>query len=538
VLAGLLATAANRDRFSVPGRVSLPKPPEALVVEARELLEHSGRSDNPMDHAYGFTYDMDYFDYLEVKDPGATTWDDVATVRPAPIRFWYRESPQYLVAAKFFTGYEIRYISPSDPPWTLENMTGVWLDPQGRLLRYMIVPPPFDTFEVVKEDVDWAPFFEAAGLDLSRFTPSTPKRNPLVTCDHRLAWEGGDPEQFDESIRIEACSNGGRPVHFEIIPPWREYSWRHTETPSVTVDNLIFTVFLFMLVIGGSLLARRNLRLGRGDRRGAFRVALFVFLLAAFSWVLQAHHVLALSEIGLFFSFLGYGLVTSGLVWIVYIALEPFARRLWPHGLISWSRLLSGRARDPLVGRDVLIGATAGLFNSSWWALYDLVVDRFSLAAGRPSTTWLGSLTGLAETIGLWSDAIVWSLYIAIGWLFLALLLRVLLRRQWIAMAVLMVVWVGSWIPGHSNPLLFGAFASVSFAVFLLVLTRFGLLSTAFWALFLYAGGYVVLTLDTTLWYAGRSWLTLLLLAAIACYGFWISLAGRPLMGAGLLEDQ
>ena len=43
-------------------------------------------------------------------------------------------------------------------------------------------------------------------------------------------------------------------------------------------------------------------------------------------------------------------------VWLYYVALEPFVRRLWPDVLISWSRLLSGRLQDPLVGRDLLIG--------------------------------------------------------------------------------------------------------------------------------------------------------------------------------------
>ena len=45
------------------------------------------------------------------------------------------------------------------------------------------------------------------------------------------------------------------------------------------------------------------------------------------------------------------------LVWIFYMALEPYVRRIWPEMVISWSRLLAGRWFDPLVGRDVLAGA-------------------------------------------------------------------------------------------------------------------------------------------------------------------------------------
>jgi hypothetical protein len=72
--------------------------------------------------------------------------------------------------------------------------------------------------------------------------------------------------------------------------------------------------------------------------------------------------------------------------------------------------------------------------------------------------------------------------------------------------------------------------------LFLFVLIRFGLLAAAFWAIYMYIGSLVVLTLDSSAWYAGRSWFTLLFFAAIAGYGFWISLAGRPLVKSHVLE--
>jgi len=43
-------------------------------------------------------------------------------------------------------------------------------------------------------------------------------------------------------------------------------------------------------------------------------------------------------------------------VWSLDMALDPVVRRRWPHMLISWTRLLSGRFGDPLIARDVLIG--------------------------------------------------------------------------------------------------------------------------------------------------------------------------------------
>src|SRR5207249_1641223 len=46
--------------------------------------------------------------------------------------------------------------------------------------------------------------------------------------------------------------------------------------------------------------------------------------------------------------------------WLIYLGVEPFLRRRWPHRLIGWTRLLEGRFADPLVGREVLLGFLAG----------------------------------------------------------------------------------------------------------------------------------------------------------------------------------
>ena len=534
VIAGLICIAAIRDHSAVEGLVPLPKPPEALVVEAREIVELAGHGDAPVDSAHGFMYDDDYLDYLQAQEPSPTRWDSLSTVRPAPIHFWYRESPEQLIASDLLTMDDWQFVSPSDPPWTVGGMAGVWLDPEGRLLRLEVVPPPFSTVDVTSVAVDWSPLFDMAGFDMVSFTPTTPRRNPLITCDRRQAWESTDLEAGP--IRIEACSFAGKPAYFEVIPKWRLEGSGSAESASSFWNAVFFTTLLIGVVGGGSVVARRNLLLGRGDKRGALRVASFVFFVSALAWVLQAHHVPTLAEIGLLFDFLGFGLMLAGCVWVVYIALEPYARRLWPQGLISWSRLLSGRLRDPLVGRDILIGAAAGVFTPCWWGFYGLVVAWLDLPAERPSMASLLSLSGLAETIGNYFQDLALALYMPVGWLFLVLLLRVLLRRQWIAISVAVLFTAGTSMPSWENPLMGTAFLAIAFGVFLFVLLRIGLLAGFFWTVYMYLSGYVVLTLDSSAWYAGRSWFTLLLFAGIAGYGFWISLAGRPLVRSHVLE--
>ena len=98
------------------------------------------------------------------------------------------------------------------------------------------------------------------------------------------------------------------------------------------------------LLLGTLVLARRNVRLGRGDRRGAFRVAAFLLIVSLLGWLLGAHHVADLAgEAGMFAEALAFALLGAAFVWLTYVALEPFARRRWPSLLVSWTRLLSGR---------------------------------------------------------------------------------------------------------------------------------------------------------------------------------------------------
>ncbi|MCG6950106.1 MAG: serine/threonine protein kinase [Acidobacteria bacterium] len=536
VVIGLLFIAAKRDRYAVEGLVPLPKPPEALAVEAGEILGMAGVDGDEVDRANGFAYDDDYLDYMEAQGLTVPEWEILSTVRPAPIYFWYRQSPEHLVASDFFSSDEYQFVSPSDPPWTVEGMSGVWLDPDGRLRRLKVVPPPIAAEDSPAGPVDWSPLFEASGFDMALFGPVAPRRNPLVTCDQRLAWEGDDPEAGQ--IRIEACSNAGRAVHFEVVPEWRWGASATTGAQTSFGDAIFFTGLLFGVVVGGALVARRNLRLGRGDRLGALRVASFEFVVLAVAWVLQAHHVPTFAEVGLFFRFLAYGMMVAGLVWMVYIALEPYARRLWPEGLISWNRLLAGRFRDPLVGRDILIGAAAGVFTQCWWGVYRLLLEYLKRPAERPPAASLISLSGTPEAIGNVFQNIAFALYMPVGWLFMLLLLRVLLRRQWIAVLAVLLFAAGTAVPGMPNPMIFFVYMSVAFGAFLFVLIRFGLLAPVFWGIYMWFAGFVPLTLDSSAWYAGRSWITLLLLATLAAYGFWISLAGRPLINADMIEKR
>ena len=79
----------------------------------------------------------------------------------------------------------------------------------------------------------------------------------------------------DVTARIEAAGYRGRAIFFSVIPPWTRPARMSDEAP--TRISRAFSagavVVAFSLLAAAALLARRNLRSGRGDRRGAFRTA-------------------------------------------------------------------------------------------------------------------------------------------------------------------------------------------------------------------------------------------------------------------------
>jgi hypothetical protein len=170
----------------------------------------------------------------------------------------------------------------------------------------------------------------------------------------------------------------------------------------------------------------------------------------------------------------------GGAVWMLYLALEPYVRRYWPQAIISWTRVLAGRWRDPLVGRDVVLGVSMA---SSWaWARHPLLRS-------------------------LW--------------------LRVLLRKGWLGAVAFVLLFaalksVSSDYPGVSWPIqaiLYAALGAGALRYGLVMLTV--ALYTADLALNIPA------TLNPSAWYFSTATVVLATIAALAIWGFYTALAGQ-----------
>jgi serine/threonine-protein kinase len=232
-------------------------------------------------------------------------------------------------------------------------------------------------------------------------------------------------------------------------------------------------------------------------------------------------------------------MVGAAIVWLWYLALEPYVRRRWPQALISWNRLLSGRFRDPLVGRDILIGSLFALVAPGIYLLMHLAPKWLNEPPNAPefwpSRFLLGprfQVGGILSGPWLWFPLLI---------LILLLAFRLLLKREWLAIPAVLALIVGFRFlfasPTDSLPLTISnaVFFALWWVVLIVVPLRFGLLaSVAMWFMFplIETPGMFGLTG----WQAQSAWMALLFIAAVAGFGFYTALAGRPLFRDELLD--
>lgn len=423
------------------------------------------------------------------------------------------------------------------------------LDPLGRLVQLEVVPPEKEqstsqpAAASSRKPTDWTGLFQEAQIDMAQFKEVAPQWVPPDYCDERAAWEGRFADQPDVPIRVEAAAYVGIPYFMRIIEPETKPTRMNPYQSNVAdvAGSIVFASLLALLILGGIFLTRRNLLLRRCDRKGAARLAAAFFLFVVTGWTLRSTFIPSVdSEVTRLIALASEALFLVSLVWLWYLALEPYVRKRWPQVLISWSRLLAGRFRDPLVGRDILVGVVIGVFG--WFVSRGL--DQVFLWVGGapaiPQMPWpIAVLIGTRYQIG--SMLIVQPIPMALSFLFLFLGLRVILRKQWIAVACICSILVfpdllSSWNEMTPTQLIVFLAKDMAFLITMLVaLLRFGLLSTI---AFLYADRFVQypFVLGLSGWQSTTSWMALAILGAMCGYSCYTSMAGRPLFRDELIE--
>jgi hypothetical protein len=523
-------------RSSAIDQLGLEKPPEVLSEIARNMIRNFGYTSRAIDRVYGFDYQGDFLRYVQGHEkPGPAAWRKILAGWPSMAFFWYRESPRYLVPSDFRDqAMTPGIVTTYDPPVIQSGMINVELDPQGRLEKFQAIPPEVEKAPPAAQPFDWNLLLSAAGLDAARLHPADPEWNSLAVFDTRAAWTGTWPGS-QRALRVEAAAWRGKPVYFATIGPWTNpYRMQPQERGAGQKAADVIGVCVLILILGGAVwLARWNHARGRGDRQGAFRLALVVLCAQIALWLARSHLVPDMSTFGLFIIMASTALFISGSIWILYLALEPYVRRHWPQALISWTRLSRGRVRDPLVGRDVLFGAVLGV---SWCLIFitdNLVLSQFGSVPGLGITDYF---LGARRSIGAILIQIPNSVAATLMFFFLIFLLRAVLRKQWLAATAFVMIYTVMQSLRSDYPWVDAPFVAVIYGIAALVVVRFGLVALASGIFVADLIGNLPATANFTAWYASGPIFALVVVAALAAWGFHTSLAGRPIFSRELFD--
>jgi len=524
VVAGLAVALGLALRDSPFDRLRPEYSRDVLTQKARDAIARLGYDARPRDSAVGFEWSSSLLDYVRKADGPSPKWDAVLTQQPSPLGFWYRQSRETLTAVMFHTDLLTPgIVDRSDPPPVSSGMIQVNVDHRGRLTYFEAIPPQQQESPVGAAAVDWSPLFQLAALDQTTLQQAEPQWTFLAASDTRAAWTGKWPES-GRPLRIEAAAFGGRPVAFMVMGPWQK-PWRMSDASSDTGTAYAFLLLFAMIaiLIGAAILARKNVREGRGDRRGAARLAAYVGSGLMVIWACQSHVSGTVETVALFLVAVCTSVFYGVLLWTVYLALEPFVRRHWPHVLVSWTSVLTGRTSDPVVGRDVLIGVALGV----WFAL----LFRTLAVVNKELIAFPGEvdvLLGLRSTLGVVLQEGFYAIRNVLFYFFILFAMRMMLRSQWAAVIAFTAFFVVLQALGNDQHWIGALLGLLYFGTAALVIVRFGGLLAfvvgAFVSSLLFD---VIPTLDASAWFFGETMLLVAIVVGLTVWGFYTAMVRR-----------
>lgn len=519
-LVGLLAVVLLAERTFFLSDAGLDRNPAVLEDKAQEAIAAIGRTGPAADGEYRFLIEPMTHMPRPAGPPPAGTPGPAASQARVVFEFRQGERPVRpsgpLEMPAFF-----------DSPWPVPGSLLLRLDPRGKLITYTAFPQPMVSRESPPQAPDWSVPFHLAGLRQEGFTPVAPARLPPMYADSVAAWEGPAAGLGGGQVRVEAAAIGSQVTCFHVAQPGEMTESAMASTWTSTAMR--YGLFLFLLA-GAAVLAWRHLRSGRSDRRGAWRLAVFMLCVQGLLWMVRSrHHGDFTLEAGLIVNALRSMVFTGVAIWIFYIGLEPQVRRFWPRSVISWNRVLLGCFRDPLVGRDLLVGVTAGIGIVLLRQLGVLLAQRFGLSTGwlvmPDADAELGSLVGFRYAVEVTGRALLQGIWMGLGLMLLMLLLRLALRNTWLAAVAFVVAGtVVVTLLSRSVQSLPWLTNGLILLVLTGVLSRVGLLAaiaSLFVTVFLTS---LPLTFEMRTWYAGLTGLAGGVLGVLLACGLYVAL--------------
>jgi serine/threonine-protein kinase len=510
----------------------LGESPEVLINMSRRILADLGYA-VPEGSVSGFSLDEDYIDYAHRGRNAKGFQAYLSESRPGWARFSYQpdepaSGSRRLVPLFARLGANVRDTNHVIVPQTPR----IVLDADGWLTEFHTVK-----ISPTAATADWSVFFNAAGIDEARLKPVAPRASPPVPFDSQVSWQGTWANRPDVPMIVEGALSHGTPVFFQASGPWLAQSAppkQEAKKRAFTAINVGVVVFILALVTTIPL-ARHNMRAGRGDQRGAYRVGLFTLSVLLLSWVFGSDHQMDARELNLLVAAIGEALFRSVVVGLLYLAIEPLIRQRWPHALIPWNRVLEGNFRDPVVGRSALVGlvlaSTNALLRNGL-----LISDEMSPVIAEPDL--LNAMVSNSYSVSFLLALISDSVSIPLGLFALFSTFRIAFRSQWIAGIALTVI-IESYVNlQHQTFEISGLMVGASFSLLWLVgVMRFGLIAgMSMW--FADRVFRALSMLAPAAWYSVRLYFFVAAVLALSFYAFANALGKQPLLPMELVGES
>ncbi len=502
-------------------RAPLDYPPEVLRQKARETAAALGHTRKPADSEVKLFQQLELLTYLDLR-PEPRKWREWMAAE-APVRAAYRESLSPMVALPF------GQTSDSNPPLVQPGMVAMDLDGAGRLRSFTGVP--YDHPEPGPGPVAVEAVFRAAQLDPATFTETNPGTQPITATDQLRAWKGPHPGIKGMDLTVEIGTWKGQLTHMRIIWPWMAAANRPVQHPIMLQIRAFLDPFLGITgIVLGIIFARRNWKLQRGDRRGAFAVGIAQMCLQLVASGGSIHPVVDGSMVDILSAVVGDACFAGTGLLLLYLAAEPAVRARWPHAVITWNRLLAGRFGDAQVASHILIGAVVG---SLLWVTDEA---RLVLSISKSGLDTMGGLYLLygprqwvAGNVGHVSEALKSGL-VVFGTLFA---LRTLLKRDWIAAlaAAIVFTFLEGGLANSIDLATEMAVTTAAYTLLMFTLLRFGLVATISAVFFVNTISGITLGTDPTTWYAPTGFATIGLVLVLTLFAFKQALGPNGLFG-------
>jgi hypothetical protein len=217
----------------------------------------------------------------------------------------------------------------------------------------------------------WKGLIHAAGIEADRVDALGKNERPATdvqACTFSDLSQNAEPNH-PASVLVGCASRRGPAFFAAGTRPNEQPLGAAGETAAVTslrgvvitAQRALFLLLLAVAVPFGIL----KLRAARVDYHGAVRLAVVVVLVEIIAAALR------LGSSATFYDGLSRlcmavvrAVGIAGLLGVFYLAVDAYARRLWPHLLVTWNRLLLRRFGDPDVRFHSLVGVCVGC----WWA--------------------------------------------------------------------------------------------------------------------------------------------------------------------------